>query len=52
MRRMYIEALYRQPNTSKPRPGHKIYPYLLRGFAVEGPNQVWCTDISVPRQAA
>jgi putative transposase len=46
MRRMGIEALYRRPNTSKPEPGHKIYPYLLRGLAVERPNQVWATDIS------
>ena len=46
MRRMCIEALYRRPNTSKPCPGHKIYPYLLRGLAVERPNQVWATDIT------
>ena len=26
MKRMGIEALYRKPNTSKPAPGHKIYP--------------------------
>ena len=41
MRRMGIEALYRRPNTSKPCPGHKIYPHLLRGLAVERANQVW-----------
>ena len=35
IRRMGIEALYRRPNTSKPAPGHKTYPYLLRGLAVE-----------------
>jgi putative transposase len=46
MRRMCIEALYRRPNTSKPNPGHKIYPYLLRGLAVERPNQVWAMDIT------
>jgi putative transposase len=46
MRRMCIEALYRRPNTSKPCPGHKIYPYLLRGLVVERPNQVWCMDIT------
>jgi len=46
MRRMGIEALYRRPNTSKPAPGHKIHPYLLRGVAVERPNQVWAMDIS------
>jgi putative transposase len=46
MRRMCIEALYRRPNTSKPCPGHKIYPYLLRGLTVERPNQVWAMDIT------
>jgi putative transposase len=46
MRRMGIEAIYRQPNTSKPAPGHKIYPYLLRGMAVTRPNQVWAMDIT------
>src|SRR4051794_41856806 len=46
MRRMGLEALYRRPNTSKPTPGHKIYPYLLRGLAVERANQVWAMDIT------
>jgi putative transposase len=46
MRRMGIEALYRHSNTSKPCPGHKIYPYLLRGLAVERANQVWAMDIT------
>jgi putative transposase len=46
MKRMGIAALYRRPNTSKPAPGHKIYPYLLRGLAVERPNQVWAMDIT------
>lgn len=46
MKRMGIEAIYRRPNTSKPAPGHKIYPYLLRGQKVERPNQVWAMDIS------
>jgi len=46
MRRMGIEALYRRPNTSKPSPGHKIYPYLLRGLTVERANQVWAMDIT------
>jgi putative transposase len=52
MKRMGIEAIYRRPNTSKPAPGHKIYPYLLRGVKVDRPNQVWAMDISVPQQAA
>jgi len=46
MRRMGVEALYRRPNTSKPAPGHKIYPYLLRGMKIERPNHVWATDIT------
>ena len=46
MKRMAIEAIYRRPNTSKPAPGHKIYPYLLRKLAVTRPNQVWATDIT------
>ena len=46
MRRMGIEALYRRPRTTKPEPGHKIYPYLLRDLAIERPNQVWAADIT------
>jgi putative transposase len=46
MKRMRIEAIYRRPNTSKPAPGHKIYPYRLRGLPVERPNQVWAMDIT------
>jgi len=46
MRRMGIEAIYRKPNTSKPAPGHRIYPYLLRGLSITRPNQVWAMDIT------
>lgn len=46
MKRMGIEAIYRRPNTSKPAPGHKVYPYLLRRLAVTQPNQVWAIDIT------
>jgi putative transposase len=46
MKRMVIEAIYRKPNTSKPAPGHRIYPYLLRGLAITRPNQVWAMDIT------
>ena len=46
MRRMCIAAIYRRPNMSKPAPGHKIYPYLLRGLAIERPNHVWAMDIT------
>jgi putative transposase len=46
MRRMGIEALYRRPRTSRPEPGHRIYPYLLRGIEITRPNQVWAMDIT------
>jgi putative transposase len=46
MRRMGIEAIYRRPNTSKPAPGHRIYPYLLRGLTIDRANQVWAIDIT------
>ena len=46
MKKMAIEAIYRRPNTSKPAPGHKIYPYLLRGLPIVRPGQVWATDIT------
>ena len=46
MKRMGIEAIYRRPNTSKPEPGHKIYPYLLRNMAIDRPGQVWAMDIT------
>ena len=46
MKKMGIAAIYRRPNTSKPAPGHRLYPYLLRTLAVTRPNQVWATDIT------
>ena len=46
MKRMGIEAVYRRPNTSKPAPGHEIYPYLLRDLPVTRPDQVWAMDIT------
>src|SRR6202008_2722958 len=46
MRRMGMEALYRRPRTTKPEPGHKIYPYLLRGVEIARPNQAWAMDIT------
>jgi len=46
MRRMGIEALYRRPRTSRPAPGHRVFPYLLRGMKIERPNQAWAMDIT------
>ena len=46
MRKMGIEALGPKPCTSKPAPGHKVFPYLLRGVSIERPNQVWACDIT------
>jgi putative transposase len=46
MRLMGIEALGPKPRTTKPAPGHKIYPYLLRDLTIERPNQVWAADIT------
>src|SRR3984957_7176316 len=46
MRRMGIQALYRRPRTTRPEPGHKIYPYLLRGMEITRPNRVWAMDIT------
>ena len=45
-REMGVEAIYCKPRTSIPDQNHHKYPYLLRGLAVERPNQVWCTDIT------
>ena len=49
LRKMGIFALYPKRNLSKPAPGHKIYPYLLRGLKILRPNQVWSTDITYIR---
>ena len=46
MRIMGLKAIYRCPRTSKPAPGHKIYPYLLGGMQITWPNQVWAADIT------
>ena len=49
MKKLGLWAVGPKPNTSKPQPGHKIYPYLLRGLAIERPNHVWATDITYIR---
>jgi len=46
MQLMGIEALVPKPSLSKPAPGHKIYPYLLRNLEVTEVDQVWCADIT------
>src|SRR5207244_4211025 len=49
MQQMGIEAIYPKPRLSDPAPGHRIYPYRLRGLAITRPNQVWSTDITYIR---
>jgi putative transposase len=46
MRRMGIDALYRHPRTTRPHPGHRVFPYLLRDLAITLPNQVWAMDLT------
>jgi len=46
MQRMGLEVIYQRPRTSRPAPGHRIYPYLLRGLAIERVHQVWAADIT------
>ncbi len=46
LRRMGLFAIYPKPSLSTPTPGHTVYPYLLRGVAIERVNQVWSCDIT------
>jgi putative transposase len=49
MRKMGLESVAPKPNTSRPAPEHRVYPYLLRGLEIDRPNHVWCTDITYIR---
>lgn len=49
LRKMGLWAIYPGPNTSQPAPGHRIYPYLLRGVPIQAVNQVWSSDITYIR---
>jgi putative transposase len=46
MRVMGIAAIYPKPRLSTRCEKHPIFPYLLRGVAVERVDQVWSTDIT------
>lgn len=46
MRLMRLVPIYREPNTSKKHPTHKIWPYLPKDPSIDRPNQVWCVDIT------
>jgi len=49
MAEMGLAAIYRKPKLSTPHPGHKVYPYLLRGVKISRVNQAWSTDITYIR---
>ena len=44
-RLMGLEAIYQAPRTSRRHPAHRVYPYLLKGVAIERPGHVWGADI-------
>jgi len=46
MRLMGLQAIYQAPRTSQPHPEHRVYPYRLKGLAIELPDHVWCADIT------
>lgn len=49
MNEMGIEAIYPKPNPSKTAKNHQIYPYLLKYFVPNRPNQTWSIDITYIR---
>jgi putative transposase len=46
MQLMGVEAYYPQRSLSLAIEGHRLYPYLLEGLDISGPDQVWCADIT------
>ena len=46
MRLMGLQAIYQAPRTTRPHPEHRVYPYRLKGVAIERPNHVWASDIT------
>jgi putative transposase len=46
MARMGLSPIYQRPRTSDRHPQHRVYPYLLRGLAIDQPNHVWCADVT------
>lgn len=46
MARMGLSPIYQRPRTSDRHPQHRVYPYLLRGLAIDRPNHVWCADVT------
>ncbi len=46
MQQMGIACVYPGPHTSRPHPGHVIYPYLLRHRTITYANEVWASDIT------
>ena len=46
MRTMGMEALHPKRRLSTPHPGHKVYPYLLRGMDIKHAGQVWAADVT------
>lgn len=49
MLKMGLQAQCPKPNLSKPTPGHKVYPYLMKNLVIDAPNQAWCADITYVR---
>jgi putative transposase len=46
MRTMGMQALYPRRRLSGPHPGHRVYPYLLRGLEITHAGHVWCADVT------